>query len=75
MIGWREPSGWEDRHTLDSGRVLVALRALQDREGHYPFIRPRGPRPPRRRRWLDALGVGMALVMLGLTDLMTAGRS
>ncbi len=72
MIAWGEPSGWEDRHTLDSGRVLLALRARRTGVAPYPFV-ARVVRPPRRRRWLDALGVGMALVMLGLTDLIAGG--
>ncbi len=71
-MAWGEPSGWEDRHTLDSGRVLLALRARRTNTAAYPFV-ARVVRPPRRRRWLDALGVGMALVTLCLTDLMTGG--
>jgi hypothetical protein len=52
------------RLMLDPGRTALALRGLQDRKGHYPFIdpfarrRPAGPRRGAKQAVLDVLARG-----------------
>jgi hypothetical protein len=51
------------RQLLDPGLTALALRGLHHRDGLYPFLERRRPRPRRPAgRTLTLLGAGVAMV-------------